>query len=176
MKRDPEASDAETNRLAHAIATTFGLGERVPAPGTVAGSLPAAAGWFFLAIALPDLFPRVLATGALVLVTIAAGLWASGVEAHRRGASDPGPVVVDEVAGQFLTYLIALLFARASVDDHLVLFVAAGFFLFRAGDVAKPWPISRLERLPGAVGIMFDDLGAAVLAGTILGVAMVWLL
>lgn len=150
------------SRLARAVATVLGLGDRLPAPGTTAGSLPAAVAWAgaALATARPDL----LVGGTLLAAaaTAAVGVWAAGRVARERGAEDPGAVVVDEVAGQWLTLALAAWWAPAWGPLPLA---AAGFVAFRVFDVLKPWPVRTLERLPGGVGIMADDLAAAVYAG-----------
>lgn len=155
--------------LARLVATVGGLGDRLPAPGTTAGSLPAALVWWALAVALPARPALAAATAAAVVIATAAGVWAADREAGRRGVSDPGPVVVDEVAGQWLTYLVALPWALR--DGRVLATVAAGFLAFRLFDVAKPWPVRRLERLPGGVGIVADDLAAGVLAGAAVAIA-----
>ena len=153
---------------ARLIATTFGLGEILPAPGTTAGSLPAALVWAALALTLPSARLLLIVTGGLTLAAVIVGVWAAGREASRRGAEDPGPVVIDEVAGQWLCYLTALPFIHLEGDPALFLVTAGGFFLFRLFDVWKPWPIRRLEQLPGGIGIVADDLAAGVLAGIVL--------
>ena len=161
-------------RWAWLVATTCGLGEVVPAPGTLAGSLPAAVGWAVVAWAMPESIALVTATLCLSILATCVGLWAAGIESRRRGAVDPGPVVIDEVAGQWITYLVAIPITGIVDSHHLVAFIAAGFFLFRVADVVKPWPIRRLERLPGAIGIMTDDIAAGLLAGVVLGVGWIW--
>ncbi len=167
----PNVTSDVQSRAAHSIATTFGLGEILPAPGTTAGSLPAAIVWWTLAAILGVSGHLLAITGLLVMAAIIVGIWASGVEALRRGAEDPGPVVIDEVAGQWLCYLTALPFTALTGGGlSLLLFTAGGFFGFRLFDVWKPWPISRLERLPGGVGIVADDLAAGALAGVVLAI------
>lgn len=69
---------------------------------------------------------------------------------------DPGWFVLDEAAGFFLT--LGLLRA----DSLLAIF--AGFLTFRFYDIAKPWPVRSFEQIPGSLGILMDDLAAAVLA------------
>ncbi len=164
------------SRLANAVATTFGLGDHLPAPGTTAGSLPAALVWFVVAALLGESPWLILVTTAGFVAAVVAGIWAADEEIRVRGRSDPGPVVVDEVAGQWLTYLCALAFWTLLSIHELALFTAAGFFLFRLFDVVKPWPVSRLERLDGGLGVMADDLGAGLLAGLVLVLTRPWLL
>jgi phosphatidylglycerophosphatase A len=160
---------------ARRVATLFGLGDRLPAPGTLAGSLPTAVVWWGLLAAGPASAWLLSAGLAVAVGLIIAGVWAAGEEASRRGQVDPGPVVIDEVAGQWLTYLGALPFLRleGALDQALV--VGVGFLLFRVFDVVKPWPLSALERLDGGLGIMADDLAGGVLAGAALAALGVWL-
>ncbi|MEJ2190628.1 MAG: phosphatidylglycerophosphatase A [Acidobacteriota bacterium] len=135
-------------QLARAIATTGGLGDLLPAPGTTAGSLPAGLAWWAACAVVPTDWARLGITAAAAVLATTVGIWAAGVEAARRGAGDPGPVVVP-------------------MPDLRSLSMAAlvGFAAFRFFDILKPWPVGALERLPGGVGIMVDDLAAAVYAG-----------
>ena len=75
-------------------------------------------------------------------------------------------MVVDEVAGQWIT-LVALPFTPVTA--------LAGFVLFRVMDIVKPWPARDLERLPGGLGIMADDVAAGIYAHLLLRVGLaVW--
>lgn len=159
-----------SSRLARVIATAGGLGEILPAPGTTAGSLPAALLWWAGCLLVPTTSARIAMTAVALVAATAAGLWASEKEAVRRGAKDPGPIVVDEIAGQWLTYLVALPFLPVLTSTHLVVFAAAGFLLFRFFDVVKPWPIRACEKLPGGIGIVADDLAAGYFAATCLAI------
>jgi len=140
--------------LARAIATTAFLGLRVPAPGTFAGSLPALIIYWLL-------FPAAIMKGpgawigvAIAVLITAIGIWAAGVAEEAYG-HDAGPIVVDEVAGQW----ISLLF----LPKTIVVAVAA-FIFFRIFDIVKPFPAGRAQNLPGGWGIMVDDVAAAVYA------------
>jgi phosphatidylglycerophosphatase A len=155
-------------RAARLIATVGGLGDRLPAPGTTAGSLPAALLWSAAALVVAGFWPRIVITLALTLAASVVAVWAAGVEGARRGVGDPGPVVIDEVAGQWLCFLVALPLATPGTVRDVALFATAGFLLFRVFDVAKPWPIRPLERLPGGIGIVADDLAAGAIAGFLL--------
>jgi len=159
-------------RLAYHIATVLGLGDKLPAPGTTAGSLPAIIGWWMAMLVLPTPSARLTATLVGSIVVLLVGIWASGVEGRRRGAEDPGPVVIDEVAGQWLTMAPVLLLLDSQTSSSLGIAAVAGFFLFRLFDVAKPWPVKRFEDLPGGVGIMADDVAAAVYGAAVLSVAL----
>lgn len=95
-----------------------------------------------------------LELGILVL-TVVLGVWASGVGERHAGREDPGLVVIDEVAGMLLTMLwVPLTWPTAVV----------GFLAFRFFDIVKPSPARNAERLHGGLGIMADDLIAAVYA------------
>lgn len=148
--------------LARALATVGGLGDLFPAPGTTVGSLAGALLYWGAARLVPQ--PSwVVALGGLV-VLLPLSVWACGAEAARRGQTDPGPVVLDEVVGQWLAVaVVALAHGKAPGLPEL----AASFVLFRVLDVAKPWPIRTLERLPGGWGIVADDLAAALVAGVL---------
>ncbi|GER08113.1 phosphatidylglycerophosphatase A [Iodidimonas muriae] len=146
--------------LARAIATLFGIGFLKPGPGT----------WGSLAAALLA-FPIVeylgiwwLVAGTLLVSTI--GIWAAEGYERLSGRHDPKEVVIDEVAGQWLTYLPMLFFANISFDWR---FYALGFACFRLFDILKPWPIRTVDQqLPGGVGTMADDLLAAIPAAFLL--------
>ena len=136
---------------AHLLATWFGVGHLPIAPGT----------WGSLA-ALPFAWAITAAGGPVALciaaaAALAAGIWAAGVLERAGGAKDPGHVVIDEVAGQWLTLVV--------VPPDLLLY-AIGFFLFRVMDIVKPWPANWLDRnLAGGPGIMLDDIAAGAYAG-----------
>ena len=106
-----------------------------------------------------------LAAAALVF---ALGLWAADRYMKAVGLHDPGAIVVDEVAGQWLTLAVAPLDPLAYL---------AGFLLFRIFDVLKPWPAGWLDRrVGGAFGVMIDDIAAAAYAGGALTVLVTWFL
>src|SRR5262249_12665978 len=100
-----------------------------------------------------------LAILALAVFFCAAGIAAAGVMERRLGYHDPSEVVVDEVAGVLITMLFLPLTIATCV---------AGFLLFRALDVLKPWPASRAERLPGGWGIMADDILCGIIANIVI--------
>jgi phosphatidylglycerophosphatase A len=93
--------------------------------------------------------------GAAVLIFFV-GVWAAGESEKFFGRTDPGHVVIDEVVGQMLTFLL--------VPHASWKLLLAGLGLFRFFDVTKPFPAGRAERLPGGWGIMIDDLLAGVYA------------
>jgi len=161
-------------RIAYHLSTDLGLGDRLPAPGTTAGSLPAIIGWWMAMLSLPTPSARLAATLVGSVLVFGAGIWASQTESARRGKVDPGPVVIDEVVGQWLTMVPALLLLESQTPLGLGLSAIAGFFLFRFFDVAKPWPVKRFEALHGGLGIMADDVAAACYAAAVLALALIF--
>lgn len=143
---------AAVSRSAFVVATGLGSGYSPIAPGT-AGSLVGLV--LFWPVARLEA-AQVLA--ATVVVTLLAVLAAHHV-ARAVGRKDPGLVVVDEVAGQW----VSLLFLPFTLGTAI-----AAFFLFRLMDVLKPWPARDLEHLPGGVGIVADDIMAGVYANLLL--------
>jgi len=140
-------------QLARFLATVGYLGEVLPAPGTTAGSL-AGVGVFLLTPKAPwGVLLGVVLTGVAVVFC--------GLEAARRGVRDPGPVVLDEVVGQWWA-LSLMAWGGVAMRPWAL---AAGFALFRLLDVLKPPPIRQVERLPGGYGIVADDLLAGLVAG-----------
>ena len=143
------------------LVTGFGSGFLRPAPGTW-GSLLALALWWWLLAGLG--WPQQL---AVIATTIALGTWLTHRVGRRYGVHDDPRIVVDEFAGLWL----ALLAVPATWPAAL-----AGFVLFRAFDIAKPWPVGWADRrVPGALGVMLDDLIAGAMALAILHLAL-WLL
>jgi phosphatidylglycerophosphatase A len=154
--------------LARELATGFRLGERLPAAGTTAGSLPAAVAWWGACQVLPSTTLRLIATALAMVAAAIVGVWAAEAEVRRLQNSDPQSIVIDEVAGQWLTYLVAMPFIAPLPAGPLVIFAAVGFGLFRFFDIVKPWPLRRLEQLPGGLGVMADDLAAGYYAAIVL--------
>ena len=151
------------------FATLWGLGRLRPAPGTI-GSLAALPLGYVLHLA--GGFPLFLAG---FLAVTAAG-WAA-TAAHLRahpGRDDPPEVIADEVAGQLLALVpLSLGLWMAGVATHVFPWPGwiGAFLTFRLFDIWKPWPISRLERLPGAAGVMADDLAAGLAAALLVTLA-----
>jgi phosphatidylglycerophosphatase A len=144
------------------LATWFGVGYAPVAPGT----------WGSLA-ALPFAWGIAALAGAWALAPAAALLFLAGWAASNRVVaagqdSDPQIIVVDEVVGQWLTLAV--------VPPSLGAY-AGGFLLFRAADILKPWPASWADRkVGGGLGVMLDDVLAALYAAALLWAATVPLL
>jgi phosphatidylglycerophosphatase A len=140
-------------RVGVLVATVGGAGYFPVAPGTVGSAV---------GVGIYLLLPPAWLIPVTVLVTLV-GIWASGEAARHFAREDPGPVVVDEVAGQLLTLILTGVGVRGAV---------LGFLLFRILDIVKPWPANRFERLPGGWGIMADDLMAGVYGNVLMQVAV----
>jgi len=94
------------------------------------------------------------------------GVWSASLVAKRSGVEDPGLVVVDEIAGMWITLLLLPLTWQVAV---------VGFFAFRVMDVFKPYPARDFEKFPRGWGIMADDVMAGIYANlTVRVVALVW--
>ena len=161
---------SHSSQLARVIATIGGLGDRFPAPGTTVGSLFALLLWWAACAAMPAATTRIVVTALGLFVAAAVGTWAAEIESQHRGETDPRGIVIDEVAGQWLTFLVALPFVSPATSPQLAIFATVGFLLFRFFDVVKPWPIRACEKLPGGIGIVADDLAAGYFAAATLAI------
>ncbi len=192
-------------RLALAIATALGVGYIPKAPGTF-GSLvgiavtilthpvclfvllgigidlpPLQERWAFAVLLVPSMF--------FFLLVSSIGVWSSSRVAAYTGVSDPQYVVIDEVAGMFLTLVLGI--APLGPPTHLLptenaslfalysglsllnwKYLLLGFVLFRLFDIWKPFPVRQLEKLPRGWGIMADDWMAGIYAAILLRVAL----
>lgn len=135
------------------VATFFGAGRMRPGPGTW-GSAAAVLIWAGISRWVPAQAEWIV-LASLALVAIVIGIPAATRFARASQQKDPQAVVIDEVAGQWIT----LLFAPVSWKALLV-----GFILFRAFDILKPPPVRQLERLPEGTGIVVDDVAAGLYA------------
>jgi phosphatidylglycerophosphatase A len=134
-------------RLAHALAVWFGCGLVPVAPG-LAGTLGAIPLYLIIRP-----FGALAVAGAAVVLT-AIGVWAAGVVERRLAIKDPQIVCIDEVAGVFVTWIVA-----PPTWAGLI----AAVVLFRIFDQLKPWPARLAERrLPGGLGVMGDDVFAGL--------------
>jgi phosphatidylglycerophosphatase A len=135
------------------IATVFGIGRLHPGPGSW-GSATTVLLWSAIAYSLPTSLRTPVLVAAAVLVTLI-GIPAATQVARASASKDPQFVVIDEVAGQ----LIALIAVPLAWKTFL-----AGFILFRAFDILKPFPVRQLEKLPEGAGIVLDDVAAGFYA------------
>ena len=147
------------------MATFFGAGYGKPGPGTW-GSVAAVLLWAAAAWGL-HLSPRDCCwrLPSASRCAIAFGVLAANIVVRESGRNDPGFVVIDEVAGQW----IALLCSPADWRHALIALV-----LFRLFDITKPFPARRLESLPEGWGIVFDDVAAGLYALGIASLVRIW--
>jgi phosphatidylglycerophosphatase A len=153
------------------LAQGFAVGRIPLAPGTF-GSV-VGFGWFLLLL-LPG---RLTVFLAGLLAGLALSIWACGRAERILGQTDPGSIVLDEITAMPLAFLGwvgwvgvqqghlpragSFVTGSAGVGSLLV------FLAFRGFDIAKPWPVGALQRLPGGWGVTLDDVMAAVYAAII---------
>lgn len=136
------------------LATWFGAGLLPKAPGTwgSAAALPFA--WVIAWYGGPWMLL------AAAIVAFGSGIWAAEIYSRRTGTKDAGPIVIDEVAGQWLTL-------APFAPDPAIWF--GGFLLFRIADIIKPWPAGWADRsVSGGLGVMLDDFFAGLYAAAAL--------
>lgn len=131
----------------YGIIATFGtLGRYTRMPGTV-GSIVACIIW--------------ITCGGLpwwvIAVVAVAGTIAADKYEKECGRTDPGEVVIDEVIGYWI-----------SCWGLGIAYAVVALFTFRIVDITKPFPISKMEKLPGGIGIMADDMLGGVIVNLIL--------
>jgi phosphatidylglycerophosphatase A len=144
------------NRLALTIASGFYIGFIPGAPGTYA-SIVTTVG-FFLAYHYAHWIPFNLHMSAICLISMV-GVLTSAAVSRNTGIKDPSYVVIDEVAGQLLTFLFV---------PFGILNLILGTIAFRVFDIWKPYPIRKLESFENGVGVMADDLLAGIYANLVL--------
>ena len=154
MAEPPHASaKPDPRNVVHLVACGFGSGFAPRAPGTV-GTLVGVA--LYLPLAQASLGIYLVACAAVIAI----GIWTSGRTANDLHTRDHPAIVIDEIAGFFVT-MTAIPFEWP--------WLLAGFVLFRVFDVLKPWPIRALDRhVHGGLGIMLDDLAAGAAACAVL--------
>jgi len=157
------AEESKGPRWAVLSASVLGLGFSPRMPGTIGSAvalflmLPA---W----LVPPDLFfvvPLVGLAGSMLLARLAIP-----PVLVATGKRDPQFIILDEVAGMMVALLLC---------PPVFLRILLAFALFRVLDILKPFPVDRLERLPGWWGVVADDLAAGLLAGLLAGIPWVLL-
>jgi phosphatidylglycerophosphatase A len=143
-------------RLSLAYASALYIGFIPGAPGTYASVATGLV--FFLVCRLSHGLVPALHLSAVCLISLF-GIPAASEVSRATGIEDPSFVVIDEVAGQLVTFL----FLPATALNIIL-----GIVAFRLFDIWKPFPIRRLESLPGGTGIMADDLLAGVYGNLVL--------
>jgi phosphatidylglycerophosphatase A len=148
------------------VAQGFGVGRIPVAPGTfgsVVGVL-----WFGLLLMTGNLWLFIAGT----IATVALSVWLCGAAERILGQTDPGSVVLDEIAAMPVCFLgwVAVLASKTGAlpkcadffSPHTWPLTLGVFAAFRFFDIAKPWPVYQSQSLPGGWGVTIDDVLAAV--------------
>ena len=151
-------TDPAQNRALMMLATLGPVGFFKPASGSW-GSAAAV----LLAAILAMLSPWLLEIATLLVCLL--GVLAAGRYQTVTSRHDAPEVVIDEVAGQWITLLAVPLDWR---------WYLLAFLLFRLFDIVKPGPVRMAENLPGGIGVMADDIVAGVLAAACLLLIRWW--
>jgi phosphatidylglycerophosphatase A len=149
-------------RPAIVIATVFGIGRLPVAPAT----------WASAAVALvliPEAARAPVPLGIAILAALPIAIWASH-QAEQELGHDAHPIVADEVVGMLLSVWGVPHAAGASP----ALLLLGAFFLFRAYDIVKPFPIRQSQALPGGLGVVTDDVLAGIATNLTLRLAAAW--
>jgi phosphatidylglycerophosphatase A len=133
------------------MATLFPIARIPIAPGTFASLVTTVLVYFIKPYWEAPLYIQL----AVIAIIFIVGIPASDVAEKHFNKKDPGSCVIDEVVGQMITLLLV---------PYKISFYVVGFFLFRFFDILKPFPIRKLEKIPGGLGIMIDDVMAALYA------------
>jgi phosphatidylglycerophosphatase A len=149
--KTPEGGRAP--RWATLVATFFGVGHLRPGPGTWGSAATVILWWLLGRWIAPTWQPW--AAALLALAAVLVGIPAATQVARASGGKDPQFVVIDEVAGQLISFI------GIPISWKTLL---AGFILFRVFDILKPPPVRQLERIPEGAGIVLDDVGAGLYA------------
>ena len=141
------------------VATFGGLGQKLPAPGTIGSLL--GIGWYFVAFyPLNNILGQIL----LAAFTIALAVKITEHAAEHLHTKDPSAIILDEIVAMPIIFIGLTPF----LTTQPLLTLGAGFIVFRILDILKPFGLKRLQVLPGGLGIVLDDVVAALLTVFIL--------
>jgi phosphatidylglycerophosphatase A len=154
------------------VAQGFGIGRIPVAPGTFGSAVGVL--WFALLLLTGNLWFYLAGT----LAAIALSVWLCGAAEQILGKTDPGSVVIDEIAALPVCFLglVAVHYCQSGSMPALACFFSARawpltlgvFVAFRFFDVAKPWPVHQSQSLPRGWGVTVDDLLAAVYVNAVM--------
>lgn len=144
-----------SDKVVKMLATFFYIGDFPLGPGTVASL----AGALLAVMFQPNKFLYFFLFGVVTIV----GFTVSGRMEEISGKKDPGFIVIDEVSG--------ILIAFFGLPLNWATFWTA-FFLFRAFDMFKIYPVGKFEELGGANGIMMDDIVAGIYTFAVMQIAV----
>jgi phosphatidylglycerophosphatase A len=171
MKTDPDTKKTAGSNIcslrsraplwAKLVATFGGIGLLRPGPGSW-GSAATVLLWWLLSHWI-SASSQPYAAASLAALAVLVGIPAATRVARASRLKDPQFVVIDEVAGQFITLIAAPVSWRS---------LLLGFILFRGFDIVKPPPVRWLEHLPEGFGIVIDDVGAGLYALAVMQIAL----
>jgi len=144
-----------SDKLVKMLSTWFYVGDLPGAPGTAASAVAV----LIAVIFSPNIFLYVLAT---VIITVL-GFMVSGPMEKILGREDPGCIVIDEVAGIMVSFFLLPLSWPI---------IITAFFLFRAFDMFKIYPVNKFEEIGGGAGVMVDDLVAGLYTNIVMHIAI----
>ena len=150
--------------MSHIIATFFYIGHLRPAPGT----------WGSLAALLVG-FAIIHTTGFFglcfaILASFSLGWWATAAQTKGKVDHDPSEIVIDEVAGQWISIFPLAIWPQQF--DISILYWLLAFGAFRMFDITKPGLVGWADRQPGPLGVMLDDVIAGIMAAAVIGLVM----
>jgi len=144
-----------SDKIVKMLSTWFYVGNFPVAPGTAASAI----GAIMAMICLPNIFFYILVT---LIVTIL-GFKVSGRMEEILDQKDPGCIVIDEVAGVMLAFFLLPI---------TPVVVITTFFLFRAFDMFKIYPVNKFEQLESSAGVMMDDIVAGLYTNIVMQFAI----
>ncbi len=156
-------------RASAVVSSVFGIGYFEVAPGTIMSAVAVP-----LAILIAIYGGGGMGVLGSSIIALVIGILSCGDYVRETGRQDPPECVIDELAGQWLACSAALLsFGGLLPANRLSLpAFALAFVLFRLFDIWKPWPVSWAENnLKGGLGVMMDDIVAALMAGVLVAAA-----
>jgi phosphatidylglycerophosphatase A len=140
--------------LIKTVSTFFFIGYCPVIPGTVTSLAAALVIWL-----LKDYSSAYIASAAVIMIL---GFIVSAPAEKIFGKKDDRRIVIDEVAGMFISFLFLPYYKIT------IMWLFVGFLLFRAFDASKIYPANKLQRLAGSLGVMADDILAGVYTNIIL--------
>ena len=146
-----------SDKTVELFATWFYIGKFPLGPGTLASFV----GMLMCFVLANSLVLYVLVFLAVSVIGFSVG---DRMEAIT-GQKDPGSVVIDEVAGIMIAFFLLPMMPSVALVT---------FFLFRAFDMFKVYPVNKFEELHGSVGIMMDDIIAGLYTCITMHIAIRW--
>ncbi len=144
-----------SDKLVKMFSTWFYVGDLPGAPGTAASAVAV----LMTVIFAPNTFLYILVTIAVTVL----GFAVSGRMETILDRKDPGCIVIDEVAGVMIAFFLLPLTWPV---------IITAFFLFRAFDMFKIYPVNKFEEIEGGTGVMMDDLVAGLYTNIVMHLAV----